>query len=123
MENANEPGAPQPGASLKRGLAPSHPGVHLADALDGLKTEVGVSRTAVAERIGVGRRTLYDVIEGKSALSAELAVRLEALGLGSAQSWMGLQAAYDLWAARVALADQVAEIAPAWPVRRDEAAA
>lgn len=109
--------------AARRGLPPSHPGVHLADALEGLKAEAGVSRTAAAERLGVGRRTLYDVIEGKTVLTADLAVRLEALGLGSAESWLGLQQAYDLWATRAALVDQVAAISPAWPLQRGEAAA
>jgi addiction module HigA family antidote len=99
----------------RRGLAPSHPGVHLADALDGLKAETGLSRVAVAEALGVGRRTLYDVIEGKRPISPELALRLAALMGASAESWMNLQQAYDLWQARERISAELAGIGQVWP--------
>lgn len=109
-------------APLRRGLAPSHPGVHLADALSGLKAETGLSREAVAQRLGVGRRTLYNVIEARTGVTAELAVRLEALGLGSAEMWLNLQQAFDLHRARQTLAEVAAEISPAWPPQAHRAA-
>lgn len=97
------------------GLPPIHPGRHLADALDGLKAECGITRTDAARRLGVARRRLYDVIEGKHGVTADLAVRLEALGLSSAEFWLNLQQAYDLKTARVALADARASIERVWP--------
>jgi addiction module HigA family antidote len=109
-------------APLKRGLAPLHPGVHLEDALKGLKAEAGLTIAAAAERLGVSRRALYNVLEAKRPVSAELAVRLEAFGLGSAESWLNLQLAFDLWQAREDLAEAVKAIPKSWPVRKDRAA-
>ena len=46
--------------------------------------------------LGVTRQQLYNVINGKSAVTAEMAMRLEK-GIGSsAGTWLGMQAAYDL---------------------------
>lgn len=109
-------------APTRRGLSPSHPGVHLADALAGLKAETGLSREAAAERLGTPRRTLYNVIEGRSPVSAELAVRLEALGLSSAEFWLNLQQAHDLHQARAALAGELERMAKVWPPKADRAA-
>ncbi len=108
---------------LRRGLAPSHPGEHLADVLDGLKAEAGLSRLAVAERLGIGRRSLYDVLEARRPISPDLAVRLEALVGGSAEHWLNLQQAYDLAVARAALAASGDAIARVWPPATAEAAA
>lgn len=118
MEDTRTGEAPQ-----GRGLTPSHPGVHLADALDGLKAEAGVSRAAVAERLGIGRRSLYNVLEHRQPVTPEFALRLEALGLGSAESWLNLQQAYDLAIARKALSAELEAIAPAWPAERAKSAA
>lgn len=107
----------------KRGLPPSHPGVHLADALAGLRAEAGIPRTRAADLLGMKRRTLYDVIEGLRPMTAELALRLEALLGVSAESWLALQQAYDLWQARAELADELAAIPRAWPKAQDQAAA
>jgi addiction module HigA family antidote len=107
---------------IKRGLAPSHPGAHLADVLDGLKAQAGVTREAAARRMGIARRTLYKVIEGASGVTPAMAVRLEAFGLGSAEMWLNLQQAHDLAMARAALRAESLAIAPAWPVERADAA-
>jgi addiction module HigA family antidote len=53
-----------------------------------------------AERIGVTRQTLHRVIAGTSAITPEMALRLEkALG-STAEAWLALQRAYDLAEAR-----------------------
>ena len=80
---------------------PSHPGKTLKeDVLPAL----GLSITEAASQLGVARPTLSKVLNGQSAVSPEMAIRLEAwLGLengGRADLWVALQAAYDLWKAR-----------------------
>lgn len=77
-------------------LRPSHPGELLAADLDALK----VSKTEVAASLGVTRKALYDVLDGKSGVTAVMAVRLEAVLGSSAEMWFGLQAAHDIWKAR-----------------------
>lgn len=71
---------------------PPHPGRLIKSEID----ELGRSVTEVAAALGVSRQQLHAVIAGRSAISPEMAVRLEA-GLGStADTWLRLQAAFDL---------------------------
>ncbi|MGO4686254.1 HigA family addiction module antitoxin [Hyphomicrobium sp. 2TAF46] len=50
--------------------------------------------------MGVSRRALYDILEGKSAITAPTALRLEAVLGSSAEFWLVLQSQHDLWKAR-----------------------
>jgi len=77
---------------------PPHPGEVLQDTE--LRAGDGLTVTEFARRLGVSRVALSRVVNGRAAVSAELAIRLaEALG-GSAESWLQMQSAYDLWQAR-----------------------
>jgi len=73
---------------------PPHPGEVLRDTV---LAELGV--TDFARRLGVSRVALSRVINGRAAVSAEMALRLSAALGGSAESWLRMQAAYDLWRA------------------------
>ncbi|MDD5035955.1 MAG: HigA family addiction module antitoxin [Methylococcaceae bacterium] len=76
---------------------PPHPGEVLKD---GVFTGTDISIVGFAERIGVTRVALSRVLNGKAAISPDMALRLaDALG-GSAESWLHMQANYDLWQAR-----------------------
>jgi len=76
---------------------PPHPGAVLADTV--LRAEGGMTVTEFAERLGVSRVALSRVVNGRAAVSAELAIRLgQALGT-SAEVWMGMQIARELWEA------------------------
>jgi addiction module HigA family antidote len=90
-------------------------GAHLDEALRGLKAEAGIPVTRAADEMKVARRSLYNVIEGLSPMTPELALRLEAYGLGSAEQWLQLQQAYVLWRARADLAAELAAIPRGWP--------
>jgi len=80
---------------------PPHPGLGLRDDLEAL----GLSVACAAVGLGVTRQQLYNVLKGKSAISPDMALRLEkALG-GTAESWLTLQTAYDLAQARLRMAD------------------
>jgi antitoxin HigA-1 len=70
---------------------PPHPGEVLRDTV---LAEISV--TEFASRLGV---SLSRVVNGRAAVSAEMAIRLSAALGGSAESWMRMQAAYDLWQA------------------------
>ncbi len=73
---------------------PPHPGTLLGDYLG------DVSLAEAARRIGVTRATLSRIRNGHASISADMAVRLSELLGTSAELWMGMQAAHDLWAAR-----------------------
>jgi addiction module HigA family antidote len=73
---------------------PPHPG----EVIAGLWLEpLGLSVTETAAALGVSRKTLSKIVNGGGAVTPEMAVRLELAFGASAQSWLGHQAAYDLW--------------------------
>jgi addiction module HigA family antidote len=80
---------------------PPHPGLIIKeDILPALNMSV----TEAADSLGVTRVALSRVINGKAAISPEMALRIEKwLGPkngGRADIWLSQQAAYDLWQAR-----------------------
>ena len=72
---------------------PPHPGLSIRhDCLEPL----GLSVTDAAAHLGVSRKQLSDILNGRSGISAEMAVRLDKAFGGGASTWYQLQAAYDL---------------------------
>jgi addiction module HigA family antidote len=77
---------------------PPHPGTILKEDV---LPELGVSVAEAARQLDVSRVTLSRVINGKAGISAEMAIRLETwLKAPTAESWLAMQVAYDLWQAR-----------------------
>ena len=79
---------PHPGATLKEDILPA----------------LGLTVTEAARQLGVTRAALSRVLNGRAAISSEMALRLEAwLGPnrgGRAEIWLAQQMAYDIWQAR-----------------------
>lgn len=88
---------------------PPHPGEVLRD---GVFTDTGITVTAFAKRLGVTRVALSNVLNGKAGISAGMAVRLAAALGGSAESWLHMQANYDLWQAEKQLKREISKIEP-----------
>ena len=88
---------------------PPHPGEVLRD---GVFTDSQISVTEFASRIGVTRVALSRVLNGKAAISADMALRLAAALGGSGQSWLHMQANFDLWNAEKSLKKVVSKIKP-----------
>jgi len=87
---------------------PAHPGAILRE--DVLKP-LNVSITAVAESLGVSRKTLSKILNERGAITAEMAMRLElAFGKPRAEQWLRLQAAYDLYQTRTHKTELASEI-------------
>lgn len=75
---------------------PPHPG----EVLKALCLEpLGVSVTDAAKALGVSRKTLSSVLNGRAGISPEMAVRLSIAFDTSAESWLNQQIQYDLWQA------------------------
>ena len=81
---------------------PAHPGEILRDEV--LKP-LGLSITETAQHLGVSRKTLSKVLNCRGAITAEMAIRIERAFGQSADMWLKMQAAYDLWQAREQFAD------------------
>ena len=75
---------------------PPHPGEVLRELWLGAE---GFTITELADAMGVSRKTLSAIVNGRARITAEVALRLaRALGT-SAESWLEGQAQYDLWQA------------------------
>ena len=82
---------------MNRMYNPPHPGEVLKDTVLG---NGGLTVTAFAKQLRVSRVTMSKIANGRAAISADMALRLaDALG-GSAESWLRMQEAYDLWQAK-----------------------
>ena len=79
---------------------PAHVGQLIVEWLDGLKHNgQSISVTQLAQHIQITRHKLSRIIHGKAALTADVALRLEAaLGISS-DLLMRVQATHDLWLA------------------------
>jgi addiction module HigA family antidote len=75
---------------------PPHPGEVLQDTV---LAEGRISVSDFARKLGVSRVALSRVVNARAAVSADMALRLAAALGGSAESWLTMQAAYDLWQA------------------------
>jgi len=75
---------------------PPHPGEIIKELC--LKP-LDMSVTAAADALGVSRKTLSSIINGKSGISPEMAVRLSIAFNTSSESWLNQQMQYDLWQA------------------------
>ena len=81
---------------------PPHPGLSVRhDCIEPL----GLTITEAAEALGVTRQTLNNLVNGKSGISADMAIRLDKAFGGGAETWLRLQMAYDLAQARRQEAD------------------
>ena len=72
---------------------PPHPGQSVrADCLEPL----GLTVTEAAKALGISRQALNNLINGQAGISPEMAIRLDKAFGGGADTWLRLQAAYDL---------------------------
>lgn len=73
---------------------PTHPGEILReDVLPALEMTQG----GFAQRLGVSRLSVSELLHEKRALSADMAVRIGRLTGTTPESWLRMQAAFDLW--------------------------
>ncbi len=70
-----------------------HPGEMLREDV---LVPLGLEVTEAAQRLGLARTTLSRLINGKSGISPDLAIRLERAGVSTARFWMNLQSNYEL---------------------------
>lgn len=73
---------------------PPHPG----EVIRKLCIEpLGLSVTEAAAGLGVSRKTLSSILNGRAGISAEMALRLSMAFDTSPESWLAQQSQYDLW--------------------------
>ena len=93
---------------------PPHPGLTLGDDV---LPALGLTVSLAARQLKVARTTLSRLIQGRSAISPEMALRIQAwLGVdrgGDARLWLAEQNAYDMWKAHQKLKGELSKIKPA----------
>lgn len=79
---------------MARMFNPPHPGEVLREFLP-----ENMTIEEVAKRLGVSRVQLSRVLNGRSAISADMAIRVGLVTHTTPESWMAAQAKWDLWQA------------------------
>ena len=77
---------------------PPHPGELIQRTY--IEPFEGITSNGIADRLGVARSTFNRLLNGKSGISSEMAVRLSEVLGSSAESWLALQESFDLYKAR-----------------------
>ena len=79
----------------KRNRPPSHPGQILKELY---LRPLGITNTKLAQTLGVSRKAISSIVNGRKAITPEMALRLSrALSNTTPESWLNLQRNYDLW--------------------------
>jgi antitoxin HigA-1 len=81
---------------------PMHNPPHPGEVVRELCLEpLGLSVTAAAKALGVSRKSFSELLNGRSGISPEMAIRLSIAFKTTAESWLNQQVQYDLWKARL----------------------
>ena len=88
---------------------PTHPGEMLREDF---LPDFGLTVAALADALGVSRQTVNELLRGRRALSPEMALRLAQLFGNSAEFWLNVQRAVDLWDASQSLGESLRQIKP-----------
>jgi addiction module HigA family antidote len=78
-------------------IKPLHPGAALREDI---LPAIGKPKSEIARLLGISRQGLYDILNEKAPLTAEMAVKIGKLCGNGPNFWMNLQRAYDLWHAQ-----------------------
>lgn len=92
---------------LKINRQPTHPGEMFRDIV---LAELGLSVSEAARQLGVSRQTLHAIISGRSAVTAEMALRFGRFCGNGPGLWLRMQQAFDLWQAEQTLQGQIEKI-------------
>ena len=83
-------------------IAPMHPGELIREDLI---PALGVSKTELVRSLGISRQTLYDIVNERRPVTAEMAVRFGKLFGNGPRFWINMQRIFDL-----AIAEQTVDV-------------
>ena len=87
-------------------MRPIHPGEIIREEY---LEPLGMSVNALAQRLRVPATRVHEIVKERRAVTADTAMRLARLFGGDAQSWLNLQAGYDLRVAEISTAAEIRE--------------
>lgn len=73
---------------------PTHPGAILREDV---LPELNMTQAEIAERLGVSRRTISEIIHEHRPVTADMAIRLAHFLGGTPSSWLNMQQELDIW--------------------------
>jgi antitoxin HigA-1 len=85
------------GETMSRMHNPPHPGELVKELC---LTPLGLTVTEAAKGLGITRKALSELVNGRSGISPEMALRLEQAFGSTAETWLRMQVEYDLWQTR-----------------------
>ncbi len=89
---------------VKNGMRPIHPGEVLREEY---MVPIGLSSNALAKALGVTPARINDIVRGRRGITGDTALRLARYFGTDAQSWLNLQAAYDLRVAEITVGEAI----------------
>lgn len=92
---------------MLNGFPPMHPGELLREEI---VPALGISKTELARNLGISRQVLYDILNEKAPVTAQMAVRLGKLCGNGPSLWINLQSAWDIAKAERDLAGELDRI-------------
>lgn len=87
---------------------PTHPGAVLREHV--LPKLSGITKSEFAKMLGVSRQTLYALLDERTRVSVEMALRLGTLVGNGPQYWLDMQSQFDMWQAQDKLHDELKKI-------------
>lgn len=88
---------------------PTHPGEYIEEDI---LAEHGLTQQELADRLGVSRRTVNELVNKRRGVSPDMALRLARLTGSSPEIWLRLQMVHDLWRARQDTGHSIDSIRP-----------
>jgi addiction module HigA family antidote len=93
----------------RREIAPTHPGEMLRDDF---MPDYNLTTTGLAEKLGVSRQTVNELLLERRAVSPAMALRLSKLFGNTPEFWLNAQRAVDLWNAKRENQQEIEKIRP-----------
>jgi addiction module HigA family antidote len=72
----------------------------------------GLTVSQVAERLGVDRKTVSRIVNGRAGISAEMAILLSRAFNTTPELWLTMQRNYDLWHASRCMEQRASKVMP-----------
>ena len=92
---------------LLKGIRPVHPAEILREDII---PALGRPKAEIARLMGISRQTLYDLLNERQPITAQMALRIGKLTGTTAESWVRMQGRYDMKIAERTMADEIAKI-------------
>lgn len=92
---------------LLKGIRPVHPAEILREDI---LPALGRPKTEIARLMGISRQTLYDLLNERQPVTAQMALRIGKLTGTTPESWLRMQSQYDMKIAERTMADEIAKI-------------